>query len=150
MNGQAIRFAILSGALLYGNGDERIVAPGIGDDYALSQPRGAVLHHDLVHVAPGAEQAHFPVVHGAHDDVAGLRVEHAVLVLEDLGRADDVAVDVRLVDVHLADRAHAVLQHAAALAEPDADAPALLVLRARDDLVEALLREEQRPTLELV
>src|SRR5262245_33271897 len=89
-------------------------------------------------------------MHRAHHDVARLGLKNRILAAKDLGRTDHMAIDVRLEYAYLAHRAHAILEHAAVVAEPQPDRPALIVFRPRDDLVQAFLGEERGPAFELV
>src|SRR5262245_60139735 len=61
-----------------------------------------------------------------------------------------MTIDVRLEHAHFAHRADAILQHAAVVAKPQPDRPALVVFRSRDDLVQAFFGEKLGPALELV
>src|SRR5687768_7993382 len=132
------------------NHEQRVETARVRDYRAALEPRGFAVAHDLVDIAAGAEHAHLAVMHGPHHDIARLGAVDAVRGVEYLGRTDDVAIDMRLVHVHFAHRAHPVLEHAAVVAEPDADRPPELVLVTRDDLIDAILGEELRPALELV
>src|SRR5207248_10412599 len=94
---------------------QRVDAAAIAHDHPLAQPQRAALLHHRVEVAPSREQIHRPVAHDADDQEWRLRAGDLTLRADDCRQPDEVAVRLPLVDVGLAQRGHAIAQHAVAV-----------------------------------
>jgi hypothetical protein len=104
----------------------------------------------MVVIAASGEQRGFAAMHDPGNDEARLRPHGAALGGSDQRHADHVAIALGLVDVGLAQRAHAVAQHGARGRIDHAERQAALEILRRGDAVAALLGEEIRPCFELV
>jgi len=77
-----------------------------------------------------------------NDQERGLRAHRALRLAEEGRQADQMAIGLALVDVGVAQRGHAVLQHALRVGPHETAGIALAMVVDRGDRVQALLDEE--------
>src|SRR5580700_1670782 len=105
----------------------------VEDDEALDKAKRRAAHIDAVEIAAGGEEARLAVMHDAGGEKVRARFGDAVFHDAEPGRADDVAIAVRLEDVGPPHRHDAIDQHAARGAVDDAvTQPGLMALSAGD------------------
>src|SRR5262245_47934320 len=132
------------------NGEKRIDQPAVEDHDLFGKTRLAVIDDDVIVIAAGGEQRSLATMHDARHDETCLRLESAVLAGSNECGANHVPIPLRLVDVGLPQRTHAVAQHGARGRVDHAERQATLEVLRGGDAVAPLLDEKVRPRLELV
>src|SRR5581483_3079513 len=131
--------------------DESIEARAVADDDTLDEPQRAVrILADGVDILACREEVHASVAHDARHQKRTFGPHHMTLFGDDRRTADDVAVALTLVDVGLAQRRDAVLQHRLRVGVNDAGLEPVPVIFRGGDLIEAALEEKFRPRLHTV
>src|SRR5882762_859942 len=122
----------------------------VEDDEALDETVRRLRDVDAVEIAAGREQLAVAIVHDPHREEVGARLGYAAFDPVDAGRADDMAIAVRLEDAGAPHRHDPIEQHAARGAIDDTVAQPGGMALAAGDQIAAVLDKEIRPLLEPV
>ena len=121
----------------------------IEDDLALLELEEVIREHDHIVVCAGRIEIRPAVLHDAHDLEVRARPAAIAGLLQDLDRAEQMVVGVRLEDIRGVERLDPILHHAAIDAVDDANRQAGLHVLARRHDILCARREEARPGIDI-